>query len=194
MTLEEQLQERSKGKCELCEAQDELIVYHLPPEEISESEKSALLCDICYQQVSKKAELNPDHWHCLTTSMWSETPAIQVLSWRMLNRLKHESWATEAIDMLYLDDELLNWAKSSNDHLEKEVSEVHRDSLGNKLENGDSVVLTKSLDVKGSQINARIGTVVKNIRLVHDNTEQIEGKVEGQQIVILTKFLRKVSV
>jgi protein PhnA len=33
--------------------------------------------------------------------------------------------------------------------------------------------------------------VVKNIRLVADNTEQIEGKIEGQTIVILTKYLRK---
>jgi protein PhnA len=36
-----------------------------------------------------------------------------------------------------------------------------------------------------------MGTVVKNIRLVPDNTEQIEGKIEGQLIVILTKFVRK---
>ena len=55
----------------------------------------------------------------------------------------------------------------------------------------DSVTLIKSLDVKGSQINAKIGTVVKNIKIVADNTEQIEGKIEGQQIVILTKFVRK---
>ena len=40
-------------------------------------------------------------------------------------------------------------------------------------------------------IRDRLGTVVKNIRLVHDNIEQIEGKVEGQTIVILTKYLRK---
>jgi len=53
--------------------------------------------------------------------------------------------------------------------------------------------LTKSLDVKGSQINARIGTTVKNIKLVPDNTEQIEGKIEGQQIVILTKYVRKTT-
>jgi protein PhnA len=36
-----------------------------------------------------------------------------------------------------------------------------------------------------------MGTVVKNIRLVEDNTEQIEGKIEGQTIVILTKYVRK---
>ena len=56
---------------------------------------------------------------------------------------------------------------------------------------GDNVVLTKSLDVKGSTVNAKVGTVVRNIRLVSGNTEQIEGRIEGQQIVILTKYLRK---
>jgi protein PhnA len=47
------------------------------------------------------------------------------------------------------------------------------------------------LDVKGSSIKAPLGTVVKNIKLVKDNFEQIEGKIEGQTIVILTKYLRK---
>jgi protein PhnA len=53
------------------------------------------------------------------------------------------------------------------------------------------VILTKSLDVKGTSLNAKVGTVVRNIRTVKDNTEQIEGKIEGQLIVILTKYVRK---
>ena len=68
---------------------------------------------------------------------------------------------------------------------------MHKDSNGHVLQNGDSVVLIKSLDVKGFTLTAKLGTVVKNIRIVEDNTEQIEGKVEGQQIVILTKYVRK---
>jgi protein PhnA len=68
---------------------------------------------------------------------------------------------------------------------------LHKDSNGQVLQNGDSVMLTKSLDVKGSTLNAKMGTVVKNIRIVEDNTEQIEGKIEGQLIVILTKYVRK---
>ena len=76
---------------------------------------------------------------------------------------------------------------------EAEAEDFHLDSNGVKLATGDSVTLIKSLDVKGSQINAKIGTVVKNIKLVADNTAQIEGKIEGQQIVILTKFVRKSS-
>jgi protein PhnA len=38
---------------------------------------------------------------------------------------------------------------------------------------------------------AKRGTAVRNITLVHDNAEQIEGKVEGQRIVILTQFVKK---
>ncbi len=41
------------------------------------------------------------------------------------------------------------------------------------------------------KVNAKIGTILKKVRLVEDNTDQIEGKIEGQVIVILTKFVRK---
>jgi protein PhnA len=93
--------------------------------------------------------------------------------------------------MMYLDDERLAWAKSTGDHENDSSVDLHKDANGHQLQNGDTVVLTKSLDVKGSSLNAKMGTVVKNIRLVPDNTEQIEGKIEGQLIVILTKFVRK---
>ncbi len=132
------------------------------------------------------------HWKCLLDSMWSEVSAVQVVAWRMLNRLRHESWAVDALDMLYFDETTMAWAKSTGDHENSSEVELHKDCNGNILQNGDSVILTKSLDVKGSNLNARLGTVVKNIRLVHDNTEQIEGRIEGQTIVILTKYLRKV--
>ena len=109
----------------------------------------------------------------------------------MLNRLRNESWAAENIDMLYLDDEKLTWAKASGDHENDASVDLHKDCFGAVLHSGDNVVLTKSLDVKGSTVNAKVGTVVRNIRLVSTNTEQIEGKIEGQTIVILTKYLRK---
>ena len=70
-------------------------------------------------------------------------------------------------------------------------TKAYRDSNGHILQNVDGVVLIKSLDVKGSTLNAKLGTVVKNIRLVPDNTAQIEGRVEGQLIVILTQYVRK---
>jgi protein PhnA len=68
---------------------------------------------------------------------------------------------------------------------------VHKDGNGTPLQHGDTVVLIKTLDVKGSSVQAKVGTAVKNIRLVLDDTDQIEGKIDGQQIVILTKFVKK---
>jgi protein PhnA len=105
--------------------------------------------------------------------------------------LKNETWAAESLDMMYLDDERLAWAKATGDHENDANVDLHKDTNGAILQNGDTVVLTKSLDVKGTTLNAKIGTVVKNIRLVENNTEQIEGRIEGQLIVILTKYVRK---
>ena len=191
MRVEEQIAQRSGNKCELCGATEELKMYEVPPQRGLSADTSILVCSKFLSQVEKQEELDSKHWSCLTTCMWSEVPAVQVVSWRMLNRLRSETWAQENLDMMYLSDEDLAWAKASGDHENDGSVELHRDSNGHILQNGDSVVLTKSLDVKGSTLNAKLGTVVKNIRLVADNVEQIEGRVEGQQIVILTKYLRR---
>lgn len=186
-----QLKSRSGDHCELCQSDEGLGVYEVGPEPVAIHDMEILICETCKAQIEKKAPLDENHWKCLTTSMWSEVPAIQVMSWRMLNRLKQESWAAESLDMMFLDDETLAWAKASGDHENDAAVDLHRDCNGALLNDGDSVVLIKSLDVKGSTLNAKMGTVVKNIRLVQDNTEQIEGKIEGQVIVILTKYVRK---
>ena len=192
MTLEQRLLQRSEHKCELCAAITALKVYEVPPQTYSVDDNSIIICDKCRAQLDKKEDLEYEHWKCLTTSMWSEVAAVQVVSWRLLNRLRSESWAADSLDMMYLDDEKLIWAKATGDHeMDAAAIDLPRDSNGAALQNGDTVVLTKSLDVKGSTINAKLGTVVKNIRLVDDNTEQVEGRIEGQVIVILTKYLRK---
>ena len=191
MKLEEQLLQRSGNQCELCTATGALKIYEVPPATNTAADGNIFICDKCLAQINKKEELDNAHWNCLTTAMWSEVPAVQVVAWRMLNRLRNESWAMESLEMMYLAEENLVWAKATGDHENDGSVQLHRDSNGNILQNGDTVVLTKSLDVKGSTLNAKLGTVVKNIRLVPDNPEQIEGRVEGQLIVILTKYLRK---
>lgn len=191
MKLEEQLKQRSGNQCELCKSTGTLKIYEVTPQPYGDASDSIYICDNCRAQIDKKAELDAKHWSLLSETMWSEVPGIQVVSWRMLNRLKQESWASDNLDMMYLDDERLAWAKASGDHENDAAVELHRDSNGHQLQNGDTVVLTKSLDVKGSTLNAKMGTVVRNIRLVEDNKEQIEGRIEGQLIVILTKYVRK---
>lgn len=185
------LQQRANNQCELCNATDQLKSYQLQPETNVVSDSELYLCEKCINQIEKKEELDGNHWQCLTSSMWSEHPAVQVAAWRMLNRLRNESWAADNLDMLYLDDELLSWAKQSGDHENDASIDIHKDSNGHPLENGDSVVLIKSLDVKGSTVNARLGTVIKNIRLDPNDTGYIEGKIEGQSIMIKTEFIRK---
>ena len=191
MKLEDELIKRSEKKCELCQSENKLTVYEVKPQSNSSEDNCIFICDKCVAQIEKKEELDSAHWQCLTTCMWSEVPGVQVTSWRMLNRLRNESWAMECIDMMYLDDEKMEWAKATGDHENDSTVDLHKDSNGNVLQTGDSVILTKSLDVKGTTLNAKMGTVVKNIRLVEENTEQIEGKIEGQVIVILTKYVRK---
>jgi protein PhnA len=192
MSLQQALINRSNNSCELCKATQDLDVYELPMNSERREEDTLWLCPKCIAQLNKKEELSSSHWAtCLPQTMWSETAAVQVVSWRLLNRLRNESWATDNLDMMYLTDENLAWAKQTGDHENDAAVELHRDCNGNVLQSGDTVTLIKSLDVKGSTLNAKMGTVVKNIRLVEDNTGQIEGKIEGQLIVILTKYVRK---
>lgn len=193
MSIIDTLKQRSGNTCELCKAAENLSIYNVPPQGESYGEAAIFACKTCQDQLEKKEELSTTHWSCLRDSMWSEVIPVQVVSWRLLNRLKNETWAADLIDQMYLEDDNLEWAKATGDHLESDADDMHRDSNGVLLRSGDSVTLIKSLDVKGSQINAKIGTVVKNIKIVSENSEQIEGKIEGQQIVILTKFVRKSS-
>ncbi len=191
MSIEQQILERSGLQCELSKAKEKLMIYRIPPLGDNDINKCIYISEKCINQLEKKEELDPKFWTFLKESMWSEVPAVQVVSWRMLNRLQNESWAMEALEMMYLDDDVLEWAKATGDHEEATETDLHRDCNGTTLYNGDTVILIKSLDVKGSSINAKMGTPVRNIKLVADNTDQIEGKIEGQQIVILTKFVRK---
>jgi len=191
MALEQILLKRSEHKCELCGSGETLKLYELPPQSYSNEDNCIMICNKCLGQIDKKEELDSKHWNCLTTSMWSEMPGVQVVTWRLLNRLRHESWAVDNLDMMYLDEERLAWARATGDHENDATVDLHKDCNGQVLQSGDAVVLIKSLDVKGSTLNAKMGTVVKNIRLVEDNTAQIEGKIEGQVIVILTKYVRK---
>jgi protein PhnA len=191
MKIDELVIQRSNNLCELCSKAGEIKIYEVPPQDRTSEENCIAICSDCLNQINKKAELNHTHWKCLTESMWSEVSGVQVVAWRILNRLRTESWAADLLDMLYLDDDKLVWAKATGDQDNDGAVELHKDANGTILQQGDTVTLTKSLDVKGTSLNAKMGTVVKNIRLVENNTEQIEGKIEGQTIVILTKYVRK---
>lgn len=191
MNIEKALLARSGSKCELCGAKDGLATYAIPPDSDGSVDQSLLLCSTCLEQVDSPDKMDVHHWRCLNDSMWSQEPAVQVVAWRMLSRLNSEGWAQDALDMLYLDEQNLAWAQASGEGAGDEDAVKHLDSNGALLEAGDTVTLIKDLNVKGANFTAKRGTAVRGISLVADNPEHIEGRVNGQQIVILTKFVKK---
>ncbi len=190
MCIDKALYSRSESKCELCGVTEELVQYEVPPNSDGGVDFCVIICATCRNQIDHPDRLDTNHWRCLNESMWSQVPAVQVLVWRMLTRLSAESWAQDLLDMLYLDDELLKWAQAGDEGGDAERVE-HKDSNGVLLTAVDTVTLTKDLNVKGANFTAKRGTAVRGISLVPDNPEQIEGRVNGQQIVILTKFVKK---
>ncbi|MCG3164630.1 MAG: hypothetical protein POELPBGB_00389 [Bacteroidia bacterium] len=191
MKVESQLKERSGTSCELCGNNNGLSVFPVEPSD-GTADKCILICENCSSQINNPGTEDTNHWRCLNESMWSEIPAVKVMAWRMLTRLRSHGWSQDLLDMMFMDDETLAWAQSGKD--DGAVTDdkiVHIDSNGSVLQNGDTVVLIKDLDVKGATFTAKRGTSVRNINLVWDNAGQIEGRVNGQQIVILTKYVKK---
>lgn len=192
MSTEQILMTRSESKCELCTATDALAVFPVPPTSVDSADESVLLCATCTGQINYPETVDVHHWRCLNDSMWSQVPAVQVMSWRMLTRLsKTESWAQDALDMMYLEEETAKWAQATGEGDSEEEIVRHLDSNGALLEQGDNVTLIKDLNVKGTSFVAKRGTVVRGIGLVRDNAQHIEGRVNGTRIVILTEFVKK---
>jgi protein PhnA len=193
MSIERNLNKRSNSTCELCGFNEKLSVYNVPPVTDPEEKKSILVCENCKSQLENSDTIDSNHWRCLNDSMWSEFPAVQVTVWRTLYKLKYkgEAWASDLIDMMYLEEDTLKWAEVTGDHVDPSTKIIHKDCNGNILLNGDSVVLIQDLKVKGGGFTAKRGEAVHRISLVHDNAEHIEGRVGDQHIVILTKYVKK---
>ena len=189
MTIEKELMQRSDSKCELCGATSELSVYEVPPVESPSAESCILVCNTCHGQIENPETMDTNHWRCLNDSMWSQVSAVQVVAWRLLNSMRAEGWPQDLLDMLYLEDEVQQWAEAGSSSDTDDTTPT-LDSNGAELKAGDTVTLIKDLVVKGANFTAKRGTAVRNISLT-DNPEHIEGKVNGTRIVLLTKFLKK---
>ena len=164
---------RAGNVCEFCGAGQDLAAVEVPPA------GEVLLCPLCRGDEDAPSS----HWRALEGAAWSDVPVVQLAVWRKLGALG-EAWATEAREGRVLSDEAQAWADAP-------AALEHRDSNGALLAQGDSVVLIKDLPVKGAGFTAKRGTVVRGIALVADNAGHIEGRVEGQRIVILTEFVKK---
>lgn len=181
--MKTELAARSEGCCELCGAKSALTEQAVAPKKGQNADECIAVCATC-TAAAANASAHTDHWRCLSDSMWSPVPAVQVSVYRLLAAVGTE-WANDLKDSMYLDESTLDWAESAP------ASVVHKDAYGVLLQHGDTVVLTEHLDVKGTNFTAKKGTVVRNIRLDRSNAEYLEGRVEGQEMVILTKFVKR---
>ncbi len=82
------------------------------------------------------------------------------------------------------------WPKSAPDNVTEE-KRIFKDAFGNVLNDGDSVTVIKDLKVKGSSLVVKVGTKVKNIRLV-DGDHDIDCKIDGiGSMQLKTEFVKK---
>ncbi|WP_055106327.1 zinc ribbon domain-containing protein YjdM [Paenibacillus ihumii] len=83
------------------------------------------------------------------------------------------------------------WTAHS-DSLESEEAKVVKDANGNILSDGDSITVIKDLKVKGSSSVIKIGTKVKNIRLI-DGDHDIDCRIDGFGAMKLkSEFVKKI--
>ena len=83
------------------------------------------------------------------------------------------------------------WSTSSESDAGNDDA-VIKDSVGNVLNDGDTVTVIKDLKVKGSSLVVKVGTKVKNIRLC-DGDHDIDCKIDGIGAMKLkSEFVRKV--
>jgi len=189
MSIEVTLKQRSNSCCELCGSENSNHVFPVGPEADNHSDKAILLCDVCNAQIQQHSDFDTNHWRCLNDSMWSQVPAVQVVSYRMLHRLSSESWAQDLLEMIYLEDDVKAWANKGISLAEDDNGPT-KDCNGTTLQEGDTVHLIKDLVVKGANFTAKRGTAVRGISLT-DNPEYIEGRVNGTRIVLVAAYLKK---
>jgi len=183
MSIQKELEKRSGGICELCGSDKELSILEVTPSDGSVNQ-SILICSTCKQQIKNPDSMDEAHWNCLNDSMWSETPAVKVMAFRLLNQLGRQ----DLLDIMYLEDDERSWAESGMSSVEESIV---KDANGVTLKAGDSVVILKDLEVKGAGFTAKRGTSVKNISIPSDIEGHIEGRVNGTKIYLKTEFLKK---
>ncbi len=114
--LGKDLARRAKSKCELTGvAGIPLRAYQVPPVSSEpQLDRTLLLSEICHEVLKRPEHLSGRQWQCLTEMVWCEMPALQVTAWRMLRELaKREDWAREALEDVFLDPEVEEWANSA---------------------------------------------------------------------------------
>ena len=85
------------------------------------------------------------------------------------------------------------WSTTAAETRAEDDKRVIRDAVGNELRDGDAITVIKDLKVKGSSLVVKMGTKVKNIRLV-DGDHDIDCKIDGIGAMQLkSEFVKKAS-
>lgn len=189
MKISRELSKRCDSKCELCGSEEDLTSLIVSPKVGEKLEEQIAICAKCESQIDQNETLDKNHWRCLNDSMWNPEPAVQVVAYRILHKLNEELWAQDAINMIYMEPDTMAWAQEGIENETEKI--IHKDSNGNILKSGDTVTLIQDLNVKGAGFTAKRGSAMRRIRLVHDNAEHIEGKIDGQHIILVTKYVKK---
>jgi len=116
--------------CELCGSSEDVSVLELPVSDGSE-EQSVYVCANCKGQI-ESGELDETHFNCLNDAMWSETPAVKVMSYILWNKLGR----SDMLDMMYMEEEEQKLADAAINAEANKV--VFRDANGVELHAGDS--------------------------------------------------------
>jgi len=175
--------ENRSSVCELCSSSEDLSILELPVSDGS-NEQSIYVCANCKGQI-ESGELDENHFNCLNDAMWSETPAVKIMSYILWNKLGRQ----DMVEMMYLEEDELNLAQQAIDAEANKL--VYKDSNGVELKAGDSIVILKDLEVKGAGFTAKRGTTVTRIALAPNDPTHVEGRVNGTKIFIKTEFIKK---
>lgn len=159
--------------CELCFSDDNCKQSIVPNTDLT-----LTICHSCEENTKDLAN-SGGYWRCLEGSIWGDSVAVKMYAHYILSQLEQD-WALDLKANIDKGD--------FEQHYQKQTQTL--DANNQPLSDGDSVTIIKDLDVKGTSFVAKRGTVVKNIHLT-DNPEQLEGRVNGTKIVLLSKFVRK---
>jgi len=169
--------------CELCGSNEDVNELAVP-QGVEGEDGAIFACASCKTQI-ESGELDETHFNCLNDSMWSEVPAVKVMSAILLNTLGRQ----DLLEMMYFEEAEQAWFDKAQNAEANKV--VFRDANGVVLNAGDSIVILKDLDVKGAGFTAKRGTTVTRIALPNDMDDHVEGRVNGTKIYLKTEFIKK---
>jgi protein PhnA len=110
------LTRRCKATCELSGTSGvPLKIYEIPPAPNDpDIERCLMLSEPVIAQLERPQSIIPDQWRNLGELIWSDIPAVQIMSHRILTYIaKSEIWAQDILDNAYLDDDIITASEQS---------------------------------------------------------------------------------